>query len=82
MRPREEDAIARLADALGVTADGLPDRVAALGGGRRTLAELGVSADDVGAVADAALQRPELARMQPPPEREELLSVLRSASPS
>jgi maleylacetate reductase len=82
MRPREEDAIARLADALGVTADGLPDRVAALGGGRRTLAELGVSADDVGAVADAALQRPELARMQPPPDREELLSVLRSASPS
>jgi alcohol dehydrogenase class IV len=80
MRPREEGAIAELAAALGVTADGLPDRVAALGGGR-TLSDLGVAADDLGAIADAALQRPELARMQPPPDREELLSVLRRASP-
>jgi maleylacetate reductase len=80
MRPREEGAIAELAAALGVTADDLPDRVSVLGGGR-TLAEVGVSADDLGAVADAALKRPELPRMQPPPDREELLSLLRSASP-
>jgi alcohol dehydrogenase class IV len=80
MRPHEEHAIAELAAALGVTADDLSDRVAALGG-RHTLAELGVSADDLGAVADAALQRPELARMRPPPDREELVSVLRRASP-
>src|SRR6185312_12878426 len=56
------------------------DGVAALGGGR-TLADLGVSEGDLDAIADAALQRPELARMQPPPDREELLSVLRRASP-
>jgi alcohol dehydrogenase class IV len=80
MRSREQDAIAELAAALGVTAGDLPDRVSALGGGG-TLAELGVSADDLGGVADAALQRPELARLQPPPDREELLSLLRSASP-
>jgi maleylacetate reductase len=74
MRPREQDAMAELAAALGVAAGDLPDRVSAL-------AELGVSADDLGGVADAALQRPELARLQPPPDREELLSLLRSASP-
>ena len=76
VRPREEVAIVQLADALGVTADGLPDRVAALGGGRRTLGDLGVSVDDLGRVVDAALQRPELGRMQPPPDRTELLDLL------
>jgi alcohol dehydrogenase class IV len=82
MAGREGAAVARLADALGVTAAGLPERVAALGGGRRTLADLGVSPDDLGAVADAALERPELARMRPPPDREELLSLLRRAARS
>jgi alcohol dehydrogenase class IV len=79
MRPREEEAIAQLAAAVGVAADGLPDRVAALGGRRRTLGDLGVSADDLGAVADAALDRPELARMQPPPDRDELVALLSRA---
>ncbi len=81
MRGREPGAVGRLADALGVAADGLPDRVAALGGGRRTLAGLGVRPDDLGAVADAALARPELRALTPPPDREELLSVLRRATP-
>ncbi len=79
MRSREEGAIAQLAEALGVTTDAVPGRVAALGGGRRTLGELGVSAGDLGAVTDAALRRTELARMQPPPDREELLGLLSRA---
>jgi maleylacetate reductase len=81
MRGREPEAVGRLADALGVAADGLPDRVAALGGGRRTLADLGVRPEDLGAVADTALGRPELRALTPPPDREELLSVLRRATP-
>jgi len=80
MRPREQDAMAELAAALGGAAGDLPDRVSALGGGG-TLAELGVSADDRGGAPGAPLQRPEPARLQPPPDREELLSLLRSASP-
>jgi hypothetical protein len=79
MRSREEGAIAQLAEALGVTPDAVPGRVVALGGGRRTLGELGVSAGDLGAVTDAALRRTELARMQPPPDREELLGLLSRA---
>jgi maleylacetate reductase len=82
MAGREAAAVARLADALGVTVAGLPERVTELGGGRRTLAELGVSPDGLGAIADAALERPELARMHPPPDREELLSLLRRAARS
>ncbi len=79
MRSREGDAVAGLADALGVSVDGLPGRVVALGGGPRTLGELGVSAGDLGAVADAALERPELARMRPAPDRAELLDLLTKA---
>jgi alcohol dehydrogenase class IV len=79
MAQREHAAVARLAEALGVTVAGVPERVTALGGGPRTLAELGVSPDELGAVADAALQRPELRAMTRPPDREELLSLLRRA---
>lgn len=79
MGSRERDAVAGLADALGVSVDGLPGRVVALGGGPRALGELGVSAGDLGAVADAALERPELARMRPAPDRAELLDLLTKA---
>jgi alcohol dehydrogenase class IV len=79
MATREKDAVARLADALGVGVDGLEERVTTLGGGRRTLAELGVSRGDLGSIADAASDRPELARMQPPPDRAELVGLLARA---
>jgi hypothetical protein len=65
-----------------VTVHGLPDRVTELGGGRRTLTVLGVPPEHLAAVADAALERPELRAMTPPPGREELLSVLRRAARS
>jgi alcohol dehydrogenase class IV len=82
MATREGEAVARLAEALGVTTAGLPERIAALGGGRRTLADLGVRPEHLAAIADTARQRPELHAMTPPPDREELLSVLRRASRS
>jgi alcohol dehydrogenase class IV len=82
MRAREPEAVGRLAEALAVPVDRLPERVTALGGGRRTLTDLGVRPEGLAAVADAALERPELRALTPPPGREELLSLLRRASPS
>jgi alcohol dehydrogenase class IV len=82
MGGREPDAVGRLAEALGVAVDDLPGRVTALGGGRRALADLGVRPEHLAAVAEAALERPELRSMAPPPDREELLSLLRRASRS
>ena len=79
VREREPEAIAALADALGVKVDDVAARVAALGGGA-SLADLGVRPDQLAAVADAALDRPELHAMTPPPGREELLGLLRRAS--
>jgi maleylacetate reductase len=81
MREREPEAVDRLADALGVTVAALPARVTELGGGRRTLTDLRVRSEHLAAVADAALERPELRAMTPPPGREELLSLLRRAAP-
>ncbi len=79
MRPREPEAIAALADALEVTPDALTARVAALAGAG-SLADLGVRREQLPAVADAALERPELHAMTPPPDRDELLALLRRAS--
>jgi alcohol dehydrogenase class IV len=81
MREREPEAVERLAGALGVTVAALPGRVTELGGGRRTLTDLGMRPEHLAAVADAALARPELRAMTPPPGREELLSLLRRAAP-
>ena len=63
---RAEMPIAGLADALGVSVDGLPGRVVALGGGPRLARRAGRRRPaTLGAVADAALERPELARLRP-----------------
>lgn len=78
MRGREPAAVAALADALDVPAQGLAERVAEIGAAR-SLQALGVEADALGAVADAALDRSELRGMTPPPDRDELLSLLRRA---
>jgi alcohol dehydrogenase class IV len=79
MRGREPEALGALAEALGVNIDELPARVAGLGGGR-SLADLGMREDQLAAIADAALERPELHAMTPPPGRDELLGLLRRAS--
>ena len=78
MAPREPEAIAELAAALGVEPGGLAERVAALGGGARLGGE-GVGEADLPAVADAALERSELAALSPPPGRDELVEILRRA---
>jgi alcohol dehydrogenase class IV len=79
MRGREPEAIAAFAAALDVPEERVDGRVAELGGAP-SLRALGVDADALGAVADAALDRPELRGMTPPPDRDELLSLLRQAS--
>ena len=78
MRGREPEAIAAFAAALDVPEERVAGRVAELGGAR-SLQALGVDADALGAVADAALDRSELRGMTPPPDRDELLSLLRRA---
>jgi alcohol dehydrogenase class IV len=79
MRGREPEAIAAFATALDVPEESVAGRVAELGGAP-SLQALGVDADALGAVADAALDRSELRGMTPPPDRDELLSLLRQAS--
>jgi maleylacetate reductase len=78
MAPREPGPIAELAAALGVAPAHLGERVAALAGGAR-LAEQGVSEADLPRVANAALGRSELDALSPPPDRDELVAILRRA---
>jgi maleylacetate reductase len=78
MAVREPAAIAELASALAVAPDGLTERVSALAGGARLSGE-GVSEADLPRVADAALGRSELDALAPPPDRGELVAILRRA---
>jgi alcohol dehydrogenase class IV len=78
MAAREPEAIAEVAAALGVDADGLAGRVAELAGGAG-LGEEGVSESDLARVADAALERSEIAALSPPPDRDELVAILRQS---
>ena len=78
MAPREPEAIAELATALGVEPDGLAERVSALAGGRPARGR-GGRETDLPRVADAALERSELAALSPPPGRDELVAILRQA---
>ena len=78
MAPREPEAIAELAEALRVEPAGLAERVSALAGGAR-LGGQGVGVGDLPRVADAALDRSELAELSPPPDRDELVAILRRA---
>ena len=55
--------------------DGLTERVSALAGGARLGGE-GVGEADLPRVADAALDRPELDALSPPPDRDELVAIL------
>jgi alcohol dehydrogenase class IV len=79
MGGREPGAVAAFAGALDVPVADVAARVAELGHAR-TLAALGVEDEALARVADAALGRPELRAMTPPPDRDELVSLLRRAS--
>ena len=78
MAAREPAAIADLAAALGVSPDRLGERVSALAGGAR-LGGQGVAEADLRRAAGAALERAELDALSPPPDRAELVAILRRA---
>jgi maleylacetate reductase len=78
MAAREPAAIAELAGALAVEPGALAARVSELAGGAR-LGEEGVGEAELGRVADAALERSEIAALTPPPDHDELVTILRRA---
>ena len=78
MAAREPAAIAQLAAALGVDREAVAARVSALAGGAR-LGEEGAGEADLGRVADAALERTEISSLSPPPDRDELVAILRQS---
>jgi alcohol dehydrogenase class IV len=76
MAPREPGAMGELAAALGVGPGALTERIAELAGGARLGGE-GVAEADLPRAADAALERSELDALSPPPDRAELIAILR-----
>ena len=79
MRPRAPDAIGSLADALGTDPAGIRERIEVLGGGRRTLGDLGADRGRLRRVVDATLSRKELRSTPDPPGTDELLRLLEAA---
>jgi alcohol dehydrogenase class IV len=79
MRSRAPDAIESLARALGTGADGIRERIEALGGGPRRLGDLGADRGRLRRALDAILSRPELQGTPDPPGREELERLLEAA---
>ncbi|MGH2962262.1 MAG: hypothetical protein ACRDL3_08735, partial [Solirubrobacterales bacterium] len=79
MRARAPDAIAALAEAIGTSPERIGERIEALGGGRRTLSELGADPDRRAEVVALAAGRPQLANTPDPPGPDELEAILESA---
>jgi alcohol dehydrogenase class IV len=79
MRQRAPEQVGALAEALGTTAEDLPERIAELGGNRR-LGELGADRARLGEVVDQALARGELAQQTPGEvDRSDLAAILEAA---
>lgn len=76
---RAPEQLARVAEAFGATPAELPERIAALGGGARSLGDLGVERSQLGAIASAAASRPELRNTPQPPGEAELEALLDAA---
>jgi alcohol dehydrogenase class IV len=79
MRDRAPAAIAALADALGASPERIGERIEALRGGRRTLADLGADPDRRAEVVALAVERSQLANTPDPPEADELETILDAA---
>ena len=83
MGPRAPEQLAQLAEALGAErrAEAAPDRVAELAAlsGATALSDLGVRADQVDAIVEAVLERPELANTPDPPDASELRRLIETA---
>lgn len=78
MREREPAAMEALADALGTGADGLPERLTDLGGGRRRLAELEPDRSGLDAALDTIHERVKRV-MGDPLSREDLAELVETA---
>jgi alcohol dehydrogenase class IV len=81
MRERAPAAIGAFADALGTDPDGLPARIAELGGGSRRLGDLGADASraDLTAAIEGIMARGELAMTPDPPDAAEIRAIVESA---
>jgi maleylacetate reductase len=83
MVPRAPERLVLLAEALGAErrAEGAPERVAELAAlsGTSTLSELGVRPDQVDAIVEAILERPDLANTPDPPDAAELRRLIEAA---
>ena len=79
MRARAPAAIASLAEALGTEPERIGERIEALGGGPRSLGDLGADRNQLDRVVELARQRPELERTPDPPSPEELAAILDAA---
>jgi alcohol dehydrogenase class IV len=84
MLERATPAITKLGDALGLGSRNpaaVPARVSELGAqsGAKRLGEIGVREDQIDAIVEAALQRPDLPNTPNPPDAAELRALLREA---
>jgi alcohol dehydrogenase class IV len=79
LRPRASKQMTALARALGTKQDGLADRIQALGGGPRRLAELGADRERIDDAVRAILARPELELTPDPPDAAEIRALIESA---
>jgi alcohol dehydrogenase class IV len=79
MRPRAPDEIAALARALGAEPDEIRLRIESLGGGPRSLGDLGAKPDRLEPARNAMLQRSEWSNTPDPPGPEELRRMLEDA---
>ena len=79
MWPRAPDEIAALARALGAEPDEIRLRIESLGGGPRSLGDLGAKPDRLESARNAMLQRSEWSNTPDPPGPEELRRMLEDA---
>ena len=77
--PRAPEEMAALAEALGTTPDGLPGRIEALAGGRRTLDEIGADSAKLDEALDTIQARGELKSVPGMPDRGELERIVEIA---
>jgi maleylacetate reductase len=79
LMPRAPKEMAELAGALGVDTPALPPRIEDLGGGRRSLRDIGADAAKLDEALDVIQGRGELAMTPDAPDRDELRRIIESA---
>ena len=77
--PRATQEMQALAKALGTDLDGAPERIEALGGGRRSLSGIGAEPERLEEALDVIEARPDLAMTPDAPDRDELRRIIQSA---